>query len=67
MRRLTPHVPFNALWTLTTILLIRLVFAVLISVTFPVQMDAFSIAAPELVSCTGARGLRLGFEATLLR
>lgn len=56
--------PFPTPQTLTAILLIRLVLAVFIPVTLPVQVDAFTIAALELMSCTGVEGLSI--VATLL-
>lgn len=61
-----PILTFSALWTLTTILLIRLVFAVFVSIALPVWMDTFAITALELMSCTGIQEQRLDFVATLL-
>lgn len=46
------------------ILLIRLVLAVFVPVALPVQVDAFTIAALELMSRAGVEGL--GIVATLL-
>lgn len=56
--------PALSLQTLTAILLIRLVLAVFVPVTLPVQVDTFTIAALELMSCAGVEGL--GIVATLL-
>lgn len=52
------------LQTLTAVLLIRLVLAVLVAVTLPVEVDAFPIPALELVSRARVEGL--GVVATLL-
>jgi len=60
-RALSPALPLQ---TLTAILLIRLVLAVFVPVAFPVQVDAFTIAALELMSRAGVEGLRI--VATLL-
>lgn len=56
--------PVPALQTLTAILLIRLVLAVFIPITLPVQVDAFTVATLKLVSCAGVEGF--GIVATLL-
>lgn len=53
------------LQTLTAVLLIRLVLAVLIPITLPVEADAFAILTLELVGRARVEGL--GVVSTLLR